>query len=172
MNGTAGRQLHPRKRALYGVHLSIACTLGVVAFSGCIGVHEQVTEVGVPVSEEKIKQFVIGRTTRSEVFQSLGPPHSIFRGQVELQQGDVGGIQPMGLGAYYLALGNRHLATLSERQYAVLYRFRQSSSSANVTSFVIVAAGRQTIKIRSDELLLLFNDDTHLLEDVAYRKET
>jgi len=170
-NIIAYRRRH-KQFSIPGGPLSLVCVLPVLSVLGCVFYHEQVIDHGTPISEAAIKQLVIGRTGRSEVFKLLGPPHSIFRGQVELQQGAVAGVQPFGLGAYYMHLGNRFLTTLAERQYAVLYRFRQSTSSASATTVILVATGRQTVKISADELLLLFNQDNDLLEDVAYRKET
>lgn len=136
----------------------------IVMISGCGSYSNVTVNKGRPIDENKIKQIVLGKTTRSDVFDLLGTPHSMFQGQVEFKNAELIGL--------YLHVENRYLTSLDDRHYAMLYRFSKSLSET-IGIFTIVIVTRDTqISLKLDELLVLINIESNIVEDVAYRKET
>jgi hypothetical protein len=140
---------------LFGVQLALLA-------GGCVA-HSRVTlKRGVPLDQNAIQRIEIGKSTRSEVFKLMGTPHSMFQGQVELKQAQFTGM------GFYRHLENRFLTTLDDEHYAMLYRFDKSSTK----STIVLVVDFTNISIQTDELLLLLNRKTDVVDDVAYRKET
>jgi len=136
----------------------------LVLTSSCYYHFTSTAEVGAPIDQDTVNQIVIGKTTKSEIFKLFGTPHSIFQGQVEFLKAEMTG--------FYSQVENRFLTSLDEKHYAMFYRFGKSSGKFTLASIFVITRGDTQVKIRSDELLLLFNKETNIVEDVAYRKQT
>ncbi|HXK30285.1 MAG TPA: hypothetical protein VJ646_18725 [Candidatus Binatia bacterium] len=142
----------------------ICVSVFLVGLPGCVAHHSTTIEVGKSPDERAVSQITIGKTTRSDLFRTLGTPHSIFQGQVEFKKTQLVG--------FFLHSENRFLTTWNDKQYAVLYRAGKVEGREVVVSAVIITVGNTNVKVQSDELLLFLNKDTHIVEDFAYRKET
>lgn len=138
-----------------GICTAVALTMSVACSYSRLNVQS-----GRPLDEQAIKRIVIGQTTRSDVFNLLGTPHSMFQGQVEFREAQ---LLPL-----YLHNENRYLSSIDDVHYAVFYRFSKSLS----TSTLVVVVSNSAVRIMSDELLLLLNRNTNVVDDVAYRKDT
>jgi hypothetical protein len=134
-----------------------AAAAATLSSSGCWNFSFN-SETGTRLAPEATRRIVVGKTTQDEVFHLFGPPHSIFEGQVEIR-------------SFYLPLGNRFLATPNEKHYGVLYRFDRMSSSFSLAHVYVVGHGKVQTKVQGDELFLLIDKTTGVVEDVAYRDE-
>ena len=144
--------------------LLAALALGLLLASGCGLVFvDSTVEEGKPLNAEKIGQIVIGQTTRSEVFRLIGAPHSMFQGDLEFQEKLV-------LGNFYLHTQKRKLSTLDDQHYAILYRAGKVTGQTRVGYAVLVTIGKEKATIRTDELLLILNKQTNVVEDVGYEQ--
>jgi hypothetical protein len=136
-----------------------AGALALAASVACAYSRTTVT-TGRPLDEKAIGGIVIGQTTRSDIFKALGAPHSIFQGQAEFTEAK---LLPL-----YFHSQNRYLSTIDDRHYALLYRF---GTGRTATTLILVVSDTK-VDIRSDEVLLMMNRQTDVVEDVAYRRET
>jgi hypothetical protein len=127
---------------------------------GCIRYDEGTVEIHKRIRDSEVRQIVIGKTTRSEVFQLLGTPFSIFEGPVQLAE-----TRSM---SFYSHSENRPFTSIDPWHYAMLYRFSRDS----YTHSVVLIFGQTNVQIKTDELLLLINKETNVVHDVAYRNET
>lgn len=141
---------------------SLLLFIVLFSLSGCFK-YNMTVERGAPLNDEAIKEIVIGKTTRSDIFKLLGTPHSIFHNQAEFTEG----YSIMG----YSTVQNRYLSSLDENHYAFLYRFGKASSKTTRGVAVVVNVANTQVKIASNELLLLINKETDIVDDVSYRKE-
>ena len=151
-----------RPRSAHGaVILFAALILTVAAMNGgCVRYETGSVEVGRPISAGDVRQIEIGKTTRSDVFKLLGTPHSIFEGTAQFLEN-----RSM---TFYSHSANRYLTSINPWHYAMLYRFARDAYSHRF----MVVSGRTSVQIKTDELLLLVNKDTNVVEDLAYRPET
>ena len=150
-----------RARLLRKTLCQIAIGSGALGFvlTGC-SVGTKDVQVGPKISEEAVGRISIGTTTRDDLFRSLGPPFSIFQGPTSFSEAHIVG--------FYGYQANRVLTTLGEKQYGMLYRFSRVSAK----SVFMLVSGHTEIRIKADELLLFLNEATHVVEEVAYRKDT
>ena len=145
---------------------------------GCVGYSSSKVIRGKPIDEAAVGRIEIGKTTRSELFRDLGPPHSIFKGQVELHDTDAMlllGSMPLHLfpyHEYYSHSENRYLSSVDDLHYAMLYKFSELSGRNTRASIFVVTVSDTELKIATDELLLLIDSKTHVVDDVAYRNAT
>jgi hypothetical protein len=140
----------------------------LLLLSGCLSYSNMTVTKGKPLNQSGINQIVVGRTTRSDVFKLMGAPHSIFQGQVEFKRSEF-------LSDYswsYFDSENRFLTSLGDKHYAMLYRFGRSSGTSVGIAPLVVTYRNTDVAIQSDELLLFFNKQTDVIENVAYRGET
>lgn len=68
---------------------------------------------------------------------------------------------------FYSYQAGRSLQSLGDRQYGLLYRF----SKVTGRSVFILVTGDVKVSIKANELLLLLDESTHVLEDFAYRRD-
>lgn len=152
--------------SIYGL---IALSIFVIVSGGCATARlDMKAEHGSPIDEDKLNSIVIGKTTRSDVFKLLGTPHSMFQGQAEFQEGYV----VFSLGQFYSHNQNRYLSSLDDQHYALLYRYGTTSSKSTLTYIMLNTSSNTRIRIRNDELLILFDKATDVVSDIAYLKET
>ena len=133
----------------------------ILIINGCVSI-STTAEIGEPLDVKAIQKIVIGETTKSDIFKTMGTPHSIFQNQAEFTESY--SIQG------YSTVQNRQLSAIDDNHYAFLYRFTLSSSITEETNTVFVKIKDTTIRIRTNELLLLFDKRTNIVDDVAYRK--
>jgi len=148
--------------------LSFFAALVLYPLAGCVLYSDTSFERGAPVDPRALAQISIGRTTQSEVFRLLGTPHSMFEGQVRFQE-----VRAMGvMDSFFLHKDDRYLTSLDEKHTAMLYRFAQDTGTSVRASAVIVTYQGTNITLKTDELLLLINKDSRVVDDIAYRRET
>lgn len=142
-------------------------------FNSCISYSSMSVEKGKAIDQEAIKQIVIGSSTRSDVFELLGTPHSIFEGQTEFEESQAflhgGGAHHRSV--FYSYKDKRQLKTINESHYAMLYQFSTSSSNSTGLYSIVISYQKSDFVIKSSELLLFLHKKTSIVEDVAYRKE-
>ena len=147
--------------------LLLAIMVGV-AFVGCIYTG-RTERTGRPFSEDAVDRIIIGKITRSEVIKLLGLPDSVFAGQGRLVDAHYFASGP---GRFYLHIEDRYLTSLDDKHYAALYRFRNLSGQSFAVTLGTLSSGNTAVRIKSDEILLIINKETDIVEDIAYRKET
>jgi len=125
-------------------------------------------EFGIPIEEGTIRQIIVGQSTRSDVFRLLGPPHSMFRGEADMKES----YSSVGLHGYFSCTLNRRLSSIDPGQYVLFYKSGRTNTKASEANYIAIKYLDSITKIRSDELLLLLNDKSNIVEDVAYRAET
>lgn len=155
--------------------LAIATVGSILALvSGCYFAGTKVTR-GNEIEGAAISRIVIGKTTQRDVFALFGTPHSIFQGQQEFEESQAIGFGHLHPFAFYSHKENRYLSTLNDNQYAILYRFNESSARSLVITLPpivpVIGHANTDITIRTDELLLFLNKDTKIVEDAAYPKQ-
>jgi hypothetical protein len=159
---TWGASMHDRLR---NALVRVTLLLCAASLASC-GYHGVSVKKGSPISDEAVAQLKIGETSRADVFKLLGPPHSMFEEQASLAEFHA--FRFFGPGGPGVAQGEtRQLGSLSRDQYALLYRF----ASASASSAFVVVVGQTNVKIGADELLLLFNRNTNILQELAYRRD-
>jgi len=136
---------------------------------GCFSYSTTTVEKGKPLDQAAISRIVIGQTTRSDVFALLGTPHSVFEGQVEFREDQGVGFDPH---LFYSYKDNRYLSSIDGQHYAMLYRFGKASGTTVVLAPVVVTYRGADARINTDELLLLVDKTTNVVDDVAYRQDT
>ncbi|MCI0560200.1 MAG: hypothetical protein MN733_17060, partial [Nitrososphaera sp.] len=67
---------------------------------------------------------------------------------------------------------NRYLTTLSDDQYAILYRFGESSGKSLMLYPIVIGYQGTDMSVQTDELLLFLNTHTKIVEDVAFPKKS
>lgn len=140
--------------------ICVAVVLAASTVSGCVYYGTHTAEKGRPLSTEAVHQIIIGKTTRTDILKTFGPPHSIFQGQGELLTAERIG--------WYRYVETRLVSSIDEQHYAMLYRFGTSSAS----SLVVLVAGTSQASIQADELLIFLNKASNVVSDVAYRNDT
>jgi hypothetical protein len=133
----------------------------ILLFTGCVMVTGRIKE-GREVDEAKVKQIVIGKTKRSDIYKLFGTPHSQFRGQVEFKEGSLRG--------FFSHMENRYLSSIDDKHYVMLYRFTTSAGKGTGGTIVVVTFGDIEMETKSDELMLLLEQGTDTVVDVAYHK--
>ncbi len=161
---TTKEYLEVSKRLIIGL---LTLGISIIMISSCVKMYTT-AEHGIQMNETVINEIVIGKTTRSELFKLLGTPHSIFQGQAEFTEG----YSIHSINEYYSHEQNRYLSSIDEGHYAFLYRFGKTSSKSTAVFVVLISSRNTHIKIRSDELLILIDKKTNIVDDVAYRKDT
>jgi hypothetical protein len=131
--------------------MCIAAVLAAIT-SGCLFYATGKVEEGKTIDAAKVKQIVIGMTTRGEVYELLGTPHSQFQGQVELKEGSLQGL--------FSHIQNRYLSSLDDEHYAMLYRFTTTRGKITAGTAIVLGYSNQQYTIQSDELLILFDKKT------------
>lgn len=152
----------------------LVSTTALVGFtmqlSGCASYSHTTTveiEHGSELNEAQIRQLEPGTTTRAQVFEWFGPPHSIFKEDAQiLSYEDVG---------FYSYAQTRWLTTIGAGQYGMLYRFEDSVTSTVEKDRIWVifwdGSTKRRAKFGGQELLLLLDSKTNVVTDVAYRRE-
>lgn len=135
--------------------------LSVLTLGGCFVSHRTLKK-GTPLAQHALNRIVIGTTTRSEVFELLGPPHSILTGQAEFMDADYLG--------YYSHTLNRQLGSIDDTHYVLLYRYGETQDSF---SAALLLGEREHFRAQLlyDELLIMIDSKTNLVTDIAYHKE-
>ena len=161
-----------RPRWSGGSRLLVAATTlagFTLQLSGCTWhSHTETVQIehGSELDETRIRQIEPGTTTRAQIFEWLGPPHSIFKEDAQiLSYEDVG---------FYSYAQTRWLTTIGAGQYGMLYRFEDSPASTveKEQLWVIFWTGntKRRVQFAGQELLLLMDSESHVVTDVAYRK--
>lgn len=141
--------------------LKIAAALFLTASTvGCIFYSKHSVERGKSLDEQAVHRIVIGKTTRTDILNVFGPPHSIFQNQGELLTAERVG--------WYRYVETRMLGSIDEQHYAMLYRFGRSAAR----SIVILPVETSDATIKADELLIFLNKTSNIVSDVGYRNET
>jgi hypothetical protein len=152
----------------------LVSTTALVGFtmqlSGCVFHSHKTTvkiEHGSELDEAQIRQIEPGITTRSQVFEWFGPPHSIFKEEAEIFSYENVG--------FYSYARTRWLTSIDAGQYGMLYRFEDSVTSTVEKEHIWVifwdGNTKRRAKFAGQELLLLFDGKTNVVTDVAYRRE-
>ncbi|HXK30284.1 MAG TPA: hypothetical protein VJ646_18720 [Candidatus Binatia bacterium] len=165
---TAGetRRIIPNRQGLRYRALLLAVMFGFAPV-GCV--YTGRTEIsGRAFNQDALNQITIGKTTRADVIKLFGLPDSMFVGQARL----VDAKYFAGIGRFYLHIEDRYLTSLDDKHYAVLYRFSKLSGQSHRVTLGTLSSGNTAVRINSDEILLIINKDTDIIEDIAYRKET
>jgi hypothetical protein len=135
--------------------IAIFVSMAFILSAGCV--RSVTAETGMEIDPEKVFEIKIGETTRSQVFQLLGMPHSIFQGQAEFTE-------IHDLGEWYAHGSSRYLSSIDDDHIALLYRFSRASSKTTVK----ICSSKTKIKINADELLLLVDKKSSVVTEVAY----
>ena len=114
-----------------------------------------------PVSHSALVQISIGETTEAEITRLLGTPHTTF---------DEIGVTDQ-LDALFLYKANRYLRNLDDKHVGVLYRFTGDTGKSVRGIAVLVNSGGTNIAFKTDQLLLLINRETRVVDDIGYRRE-
>lgn len=153
-----------------GYHALQRGALGILlVVTSCVEYSKTTIIKGNPLEEATVDRIVIGRTTRSEVFSMLGAPHSIFEGQVQFHEAE--SIE-FNSALFYRYAEERYLTSLDNEHYALLYRFREARGRTLTLAPILVTYRDARASLNVNEILLLVNKRTHIVEDVAYRKDT
>lgn len=155
--------------ALRGLRRTVLPLSVFVFLAGCVEYSKTTITRGKPIEEATASRIVIGRTTRSEIFSMLGVPHSIFEGQVQFHQDESIRFDPT---LFYRYAEQRYLASLDDEHYALLYRFSESKGRTLALTPILVSYRSARVSLNVDELLLLVNKKTQIVDDVAYRRDT
>jgi hypothetical protein len=155
--------LKKEKSRFFGLIAAIILCVVALFQSECFISDKTVVERGAPIDSEALSKIQIGKTTRSEIFSLLGSPNSIIDGQSTLWSGE--------LINYYGYIESREISSLDDKHYAFLYKFNKSQAKEKTTFVVIIGARSNKISIKGDELLIIFNKNTNIVEDLAYRQE-
>lgn len=148
-------------------HVSLLA-LVLPVLGGCAFVHSTKLETGNPIDPNAVQRIVIGKSTRSEIFNTFGTPHSIFQNQVEFRT-----YQALSApGGHFEYADTRTLTTWSDKHYGVLYRSGTATSITGTVAVVVVTVGGTRAQIRTRELLLFFDKQTNVVEEVAYTRAT
>jgi hypothetical protein len=134
----------------------------LVLMSSCFYVGGERVIEGRRIDPTKVSQIIIGKSSRSNVYQLLGPPHSQFQGQVEFQEGSLRG--------FFAHMENRYLSSLDDNHYVILYRFVTTEGRAVGGTAIVVTIADTKIALKSDELLILLDKATDVVVDMAYIK--
>ncbi len=152
--------------------LAIAVASSILAAAnGCYYASTTVTR-GKSLEAAALNRIVIGKTTQRELFNLLGTPHSIFQGQQEFKESQAIGFRHFHPFAFYSYKENRYLTTLHDDQYAILYRFGESSGKSLMLYPIVIGYQGTDMSIQTDELLLFLNKDTKIVEDAAFPKQS
>jgi hypothetical protein len=162
-----------RPRRSGGSRLLVSTTVLVgftMQLSGCASHSHKTTvqiEHGSELNEAQIRQIEPGTTTRAQVFEWFGPPHSIFKEDAQiLSYENVG---------FYSYAQTRWLNAVGAGQYGMLYRFEDSVASTVEKEHIWVifwdGNTERRAKFAGQELLLLLYSKTNVVTDVAYRRE-
>lgn len=147
---------------MYRINSLVLFLLLCISIAAGCGTTNMSVEAGNRIDESALRKMIIGKTTRSDVFALLGPPHSIFENQSEFVESH----SIMG----YSTVQNRYLSSLDDEHYALLYRSSKASSKSTQGFALVVYFKDTQTKISSSEVLLLFNKETDILDDIAYSK--
>lgn len=97
--------------------IAILCQL---VLAGCV-FSSSTVEIGKPLQDAQAAQIEIGKTTRSDLFRSLGTPHSLFQGQPEFKEKVSTGHETLGAppsfwySEFWSHSNNRYLSSLDDR---------------------------------------------------------
>jgi hypothetical protein len=145
---------------------SLALVLLLAA--GCVSARHKTTvhvEHGSHIDSARVDQIVIGQTTRAELFEWFGPPHSMFKDEAELMNQERLG--------FYSYKKNRQLTTFEKGQYALLYRFDRTDAQSTIRIRAVFPFWKSKedidVAFTGDELLIFLDGDTHVVTDVASR---
>lgn len=152
-------------------------TLTIFLFNlwGCIPVPAPTFRTGEPIQEDRIKLIISGKTTKKEVFEWLGTPMAIATRDeitVILSPGVWGAapsaappnsykIQPE---TFFELFSGDH--EINEYHRVYYYQYVSSKKTGYVGPFFIYESGKTV----SDELWLLVNEKTGIIEDYVYKK--
>jgi hypothetical protein len=113
-----------------------------VMIAGCASIRS-VSETGTRVDEKLIDQIVVGKTTRFQVYDLFGPPHSTIRGQAQFMEvyGNATTSDSVASSRIINSIDNMH--------EVILYRFGNTKSKRKET------AGYHRSHIKGDTRMLL-----------------